>query len=57
MEIETQSSKRDKNNKRDGSTKSFIGGPSSWDPNSKGIDSNALKASLASRGAVTLIRI
>lgn len=53
MEIETQSSKRDKNNKRDGSTKSFVGGPSSWDPYSKGIDSDALKASLASRGAVT----
>ncbi|KAK9950969.1 hypothetical protein M0R45_006432 [Rubus argutus] len=31
-------------------TKNFIGGPSSWDPYSTGVDSDFLKASLASQG-------
>ncbi|EXB93334.1 Exosome complex component rrp45 [Morus notabilis] len=34
-------------------TKNFIGGPSSWDPYSKGVDPDFLKASLALRGAST----
>jgi exosome complex component RRP45 len=42
MEID-EASKQDKS-----STEAFIGGPSSWDPCSKGVDSDALKASLAS---------
>ncbi|KAJ8751121.1 hypothetical protein K2173_016302 [Erythroxylum novogranatense] len=33
--------------------KNFLGGPSSWDPYSKGVDSDLLKASLASRGPPT----
>lgn len=33
--------------------KNFIGGPSSWDPYSKGVDPDFLKASLASRGTST----
>lgn len=53
MEVENQSLEHDKVNKTDGSAKSFIGGPSSWDPYSKGIDSDALKSSLASRVTVT----
>ncbi|KAM7280922.1 hypothetical protein ACFE04_008056 [Oxalis oulophora] len=34
---------------RDGSNMSFSGGPSSWDPYSKGVDIESLKASLASQ--------
>ncbi|KAK4795215.1 hypothetical protein SAY86_013209 [Trapa natans] len=33
-----------------GNTGNFFGGPSSWDPYSKGIDPNLLRSSLASRG-------
>ncbi|KAK3009467.1 hypothetical protein RJ639_013413, partial [Escallonia herrerae] len=51
MEIETQLSEQDEK-QRDGGARTFIGGPSNWDPLSKGVDSDALKASLASRGAV-----
>ncbi|XP_015875722.3 exosome complex component RRP45A isoform X1 [Ziziphus jujuba] len=36
--------------------KNFIGAPSSWDPYSKGVDSDFLKASLASRGMSTANR-
>ncbi|XP_057479380.1 exosome complex component RRP45A-like isoform X1 [Actinidia eriantha] len=53
IESESQSSEQDRTNRRDGHATSFIGGPSSWDPYSKGIDPDALKASLASRGALT----
>ncbi|KAL8149697.1 exosome complex component RRP45A-like isoform X2 [Apium graveolens] len=35
--------------KRKSDAKSFSGGPSSWDPYSKGVDSDALRASFASR--------
>lgn len=40
-------------NKRDFDDKNFIGGPSCWDPYSKGVDSDFLKATLASRGNLT----
>ncbi|CAK9151287.1 unnamed protein product [Ilex paraguariensis] len=53
MEFETQSSGQDKTNRTEGNSKSFIGGPSSWSPYSKGVDFDALRASLASCGAVT----
>ncbi|KAL7227194.1 hypothetical protein ACSBR1_022121 [Camellia fascicularis] len=53
MEGEIQSSEQDRINMKDGHSKSFIGGPSSWDPYSKGIDPDALKTSLAARGALT----
>ncbi|KAK3000529.1 hypothetical protein RJ639_022085, partial [Escallonia herrerae] len=49
MEIETQLSEQDEK-QRDGGARTFIGGPSNWDPLSKGVDSDALKVSLASRG-------
>ncbi|GMP46825.1 hypothetical protein CsSME_00014838 [Camellia sinensis var. sinensis] len=49
MEGEIQSSEQDRINVKDGHSKSFIGGPSSWDPYSKGIDPDALKTSLAAR--------
>ncbi|VVA37774.1 PREDICTED: exosome [Prunus dulcis] len=49
VEGETQlSDKRQTNKVND--AKNFIGGPSSWDPYSKGVDSDFLKASLASHG-------
>uniref|UniRef100_A0A5B7B6T0 Protein ECERIFERUM 7 n=1 Tax=Davidia involucrata TaxID=16924 RepID=A0A5B7B6T0_DAVIN len=51
MEVEAQSSVQDRTNRRDGNAMSFIGGPSSWDPYSKGIDPDVLKATLASHGA------
>ncbi|PKI69834.1 hypothetical protein CRG98_009709, partial [Punica granatum] len=35
---------------RGGNSKNFVGGPSSWDPYSKGVDPDLLKSSLASRG-------
>lgn len=40
-------------NRRDDRAKSSIGGPSSWDPYSKGADADLLKASLASHGTLT----
>ncbi|KAL3512632.1 hypothetical protein ACH5RR_025349 [Cinchona calisaya] len=52
MEIETQFSEHDGTTRRDSSSKSFVGGPSSWDPYSKGVDFDELQASLASRGEV-----
>lgn len=56
MEVDAQSSEQDKTSRRDGDAKSFTGGPSSWDPYSKGIDSDALRVSLASRGVVAHTR-
>ncbi|BAU00674.1 Exosome complex component [Vigna angularis] len=35
---------------KDGNSKNFTGGPSSWDPYSESVDPDLLKASLASRG-------
>lgn len=55
-EVDAQSSEQDKTSRRDGDAKSFTGGPSSWDPYSKGIDSDALRVSLASRGVVAHTR-
>ncbi|KAL5567090.1 hypothetical protein UlMin_030254 [Ulmus minor] len=40
-------------NKGNKDSKNFIGGPSSWDPYSKGADPDFLKATLASRGTST----
>ncbi|XP_027361116.1 exosome complex component RRP45A-like isoform X2 [Abrus precatorius] len=40
-------------NKRVGVSKNFIGGPSSWDPYSECVNSDLLKASLATRGLAT----
>ncbi|XP_022898313.1 exosome complex component RRP45A isoform X1 [Olea europaea var. sylvestris] len=53
MDIETESSKQDDGRTRTDKDASFIGGPSSWDPYSKGVNADELKASLASRVAVT----
>ncbi|XP_073016384.1 exosome complex component RRP45A-like isoform X4 [Primulina eburnea] len=55
MEIETHSSKKTGCRLGDAKFKSFIGGPSSWDPYSKGINGDELKASLASRAAATSV--
>ncbi|XP_027167358.1 exosome complex component RRP45A-like isoform X3 [Coffea eugenioides] len=49
MEIEAQSSEQDKSRRRDSTSKSFVGGPLSWDPYSKGVDFEELQASIASR--------
>ncbi|XP_058768090.1 exosome complex component RRP45A-like [Vicia villosa] len=53
MECDASSSEQGQNNKKDGSSKNFIGGPSSWDPYSECVNSDLLKASLASRGQST----
>ncbi|KAG8370991.1 hypothetical protein BUALT_Bualt13G0040700 [Buddleja alternifolia] len=55
MEIETHSSQKAGSTSISGDTKpkSFIGGPSSWDPYSKGVNADELKASLASRVGAT----
>ncbi|KAL4612290.1 hypothetical protein ACB092_08G188100 [Castanea dentata] len=50
IEGEAKSSEQQQTNKIDGVSKNFIGGPSSWDPYSAGVNSDFLKASLASRG-------
>ncbi|KAL0000012.1 hypothetical protein SO802_019614 [Lithocarpus litseifolius] len=50
IEGEAKSSEQQQTNKIDGDAKNFIGGPSSWDPYSAGVNSDFLKASLASRG-------
>lgn len=52
VEAKTQLSEQGRTNRSDEDTRSFIGGPSSWDPYSKGIDSDFLKASLASHGLI-----
>lgn len=52
VEVKTQLSEQGRTNRSDEDTRSFIGGPSSWDPYSKGIDSDFLKASLASHGLI-----
>ncbi|KAL6966566.1 hypothetical protein U1Q18_032346 [Sarracenia purpurea var. burkii] len=49
---ESQASELDTTNRKDGYAVRFVGGPSSWDPYSKGVDADALKASLASRGVL-----
>ncbi|KAL5097042.1 hypothetical protein RYX36_001369 [Vicia faba] len=52
MECDATPSEQVQNNK-DGSSKNFIGGPSSWDPYSECVNSDLLKSSLASRGQST----
>ncbi|XP_058199255.1 exosome complex component RRP45A-like isoform X2 [Rhododendron vialii] len=52
MECGSQLSEQVRTNRKDGQARSFIGGPSSWDPYSKGVNSDALKASLASHGVL-----
>ncbi|KAF8017289.1 hypothetical protein BT93_H2468 [Corymbia citriodora subsp. variegata] len=47
--IVTKSLEQGGTNSKDGNPRSFIGGPSSWDPYSRGVDSDFLKLSLASR--------
>ncbi|XP_065879020.1 exosome complex component RRP45A-like [Euphorbia lathyris] len=47
-----RSSGQDGNSHREGNISNFQGGPSSWDPYSKGVDTEYLKASLASRGVL-----
>ncbi|CAL0314533.1 unnamed protein product [Lupinus luteus] len=53
MECDATSSGSVQSNKKDGLSKNFIGGPSSWDPYSECVNSDILKASQASRGAST----
>ncbi|KAL0460943.1 UNVERIFIED_CONTAM: Exosome complex component RRP45B [Sesamum latifolium] len=49
MEIEAPSSDKEGSSLGDNKPKSFIGGPSTWDPYSKGVNADELKVSLASR--------
>ncbi|MED6179566.1 hypothetical protein PIB30_001858 [Stylosanthes scabra] len=53
MECDATSSGQEQNNKRDGVSQKFIGGPSSWDPYSECVNPDLLKASLASHGPAT----
>lgn len=53
MECDATSSGQVQSSKKDGSSKNFTGGPSSWDPYSECVNSDLLKASLASRGQLT----
>lgn len=53
MECDATSSGQVQSSKKDGSSKNFTGGPSSWDPYSECVNSDLLKASLASRGQST----
>ncbi|XP_062173217.1 exosome complex component RRP45A-like [Alnus glutinosa] len=53
IESETKSSRQGQTSRIDGDAKNFIGGPSSWDPYTGGVNSDFLKASLASRGTST----
>ncbi|XAR60352.1 hypothetical protein NMG60_11033688 [Bertholletia excelsa] len=53
MANESQLSKKDRTDRREGHVRSFTGSPSSWDPYSKGVNSDALRSSLALRGALT----
>ncbi|KAJ6905120.1 exosome complex component RRP45A-like isoform X1 [Populus alba x Populus x berolinensis] len=46
-------SKQDGTGRGQGNAMNFLGGPSSWDPYSKVVDPDSLKASLASRGVST----
>ncbi|KAJ0021052.1 hypothetical protein Pint_31012 [Pistacia integerrima] len=49
----TKSSGLGGNSRRNDGTTNFVGEPASWDPYSKGVDPDSLKASLASRGTLT----
>lgn len=49
MEVDGKILQQEETIKRDSDAKSFIGGPSRWDPYSKGVDSDALRASAASQ--------
>ncbi|PON70415.1 Guanosine pentaphosphate synthetase I/polyribonucleotide nucleotidyltransferase [Parasponia andersonii] len=53
VEGETKSLDQRQTNRGNESLKNFIGGLSCWDPYSKGVDPEFLKASLASRGVST----
>uniref|UniRef100_A0A2P2KMU3 Protein ECERIFERUM 7 n=2 Tax=Rhizophora mucronata TaxID=61149 RepID=A0A2P2KMU3_RHIMU len=48
-----KSSEKGGTNHEEGNSKNFLGGPSRWDPHSKGIDPESLKTSVALHGAVT----
>lgn len=52
-EGESKSSNVGRSSRRDGAAANFVGGAASWDPYSKGVNSDFLKASLASRGTLT----
>ncbi|KAJ4724339.1 Exosome complex component RRP45B like [Melia azedarach] len=52
-EGESKPSELGRRSRRDGGSSNFVGSPASWDPYSKGVDSDFLKASLASRGTST----
>ncbi|KAF1002863.1 hypothetical protein AG4045_001414 [Apium graveolens] len=49
MEVDGKLLQQEETIMRDSDAKSFIGGPSSWDPHSKGVNSDALRASPASQ--------
>ncbi|KAK1403568.1 Exosome complex component RRP45 [Heracleum sosnowskyi] len=49
MEVDGKILQQEETIKRDSDAKSFIGGPSSWDPYSKGVDIDALRASPVSQ--------
>ncbi|XP_037493995.1 exosome complex component RRP45B [Jatropha curcas] len=51
-----RSSQQGRTTCRSGNATNFLGAPSSWDPYSKGIDLESLKASLGSRGKATPIK-
>ncbi|OIV94952.1 hypothetical protein TanjilG_22149 [Lupinus angustifolius] len=53
MECDAKTPGQVQSNKKDGVSNNFTGGPSSWDPYSECVDSDSLKASLASRGQST----
>ncbi|KAB1227606.1 Protein ECERIFERUM 7 [Morella rubra] len=53
MDIGGEKSEQGEPNRKDRDAKNFVGGPSSWDPYSEGVNSDFLKASLASRGIST----
>ncbi|KAL0437198.1 UNVERIFIED_CONTAM: Exosome complex component RRP45B [Sesamum radiatum] len=53
MEIEAPASDKEGSSLGDNKPKSFIGGPSTWDPYSKGVNADELKMSLASRALAT----
>ncbi|XP_051142591.1 exosome complex component RRP45A-like isoform X2 [Andrographis paniculata] len=52
MEVEFNSSEKDGSILEEKKPEAFVGGPSNWDPYSKGIDAEELKSSLASQDIV-----
>ncbi|XP_031099458.1 exosome complex component RRP45A-like isoform X1 [Ipomoea triloba] len=55
MDVETQSSKPDGNNRGVGKYQKFSGRPSSWDPYSTGVNIEELKSTLALHGSSALL--